>query len=135
MTREAVLVKPDVAFAQLGREQAKSSQPGAGDGGPVPEPPKPPEGGEGAEPPPPSVRARPRRFHAAARVDAMRLLRDVGQIQDEIVQHLTALIGAEVEVVVEIHARIPDGVPEGTVRTVAENCRTLHFESATFEEE
>ena len=65
----------------------------------------------------------------------MRLLRDVGQIQDEIVQRLTALVGAEVEVTVEIHARVPDGVPEAVERSVSENSRTLHFQNAKFGEE
>ena len=35
----------------------------------------------------------------------------------------------------EIQAEIANGVPESTVRTVTENCRTLKFESQGFEEE
>ena len=32
-----------------------------------------------------------------------------------------------VKVTLEIHAEVQDGVPERTVRTVTENCRTLKF--------
>lgn len=35
----------------------------------------------------------------------------------------------------EISAQIPDGTPENVVRTVSENCDTLHFTSYGFEEE
>ncbi len=135
LTRSAVLVKPDVAYAQLGREQVKPPESDRAESGEGTERQKPSGDGTGPEPPKPPVRAHPKRFHAATRVDAMRLLRDVGQIQDEIVQHLTALVGAEVEVTVEIHARIPDGVPEATERSVSENCRTLRFQHAAFEDE
>ena len=45
------------------------------------------------------------------------------------------LVGANVEVTLEIQASIPDGAPEKTVRDVTENCRTLKFESYGFEED
>ena len=38
-------------------------------------------------------------------------------------------------VTLEIDAQLPEGAPEGLVRTVSENCRTLKFKSAGFEEE
>jgi hypothetical protein len=43
--------------------------------------------------------------------------------------------GADVEVTIEIQARVPDAVPENVVRTVTENCRVLKFDSHAFEEE
>jgi len=52
-----------------------------------------------------------------------------------VVQHLSGLVGADVEVTLEISARVPDGVPDNIVRTVTENCNTLHFSSYGFEEE
>jgi hypothetical protein len=51
-----------------------------------------------------------------------------------VVQHLASLVGAKVSVTVEIEAEIPDGAPDNVVRTVAENCRTLKFNSHGFEE-
>ncbi len=59
---------------------------------------------------------------------------DAGKISDEVVKHLVALLGSKVEVTLEIHAELPENVPDATVRTVTENCRTLHFESFGFEE-
>ncbi len=68
-------------------------------------------------------------------LDALRICRDASQITQEIVQHLTGLVGSRVEVTLEIQAEIPDGVPDHIVRTVAENCRTLRFTTHGFEEE
>ena len=61
--------------------------------------------------------------------------RDAAKIAEEIVQHLTSMIGAEVEVTLEIQAHIPDGASPELVRTITENCRTLKFADHGFEEE
>ncbi len=50
-------------------------------------------------------------------------------------QHLNGLLGAEVEVTIEIHARVPEGIPDAVVRTVSENARTLKFAQFEFDEE
>jgi predicted AAA+ superfamily ATPase len=76
-----------------------------------------------------------RRFHGSVRLDATRLGRDAGKVGEEIVQHLSSLVGAEVEVTLEISARLPDGAPENVVRTVTENCNTLKFKTYDFEVE
>jgi hypothetical protein len=54
---------------------------------------------------------------------------DAGKIMEEVVKHLTTLYGANVQVTLEIQAHLPGGVPEETVRTVTENCRTLRHRS------
>ncbi len=46
----------------------------------------------------------------------------------EVIEHLTALIDCDVEIVVEIVASKADGLPEPVVRTVMENARTLKFD-------
>ena len=74
-----------------------------------------------------------KRFHATARLDASRVGRDAGRIAEEVVQHLALLPDSQVEIVLEIQAEIPNGVPENVVRTVTENCRTLKFRSQGFE--
>ena len=79
--------------------------------------------------------AKPRRFYGSVALDATRLGRDAGRIAEEVVQHLSGLVKAEVEVTLEISAKIPDGAPDHVVRTVTENCNTLHFTSYGFEEE
>jgi hypothetical protein len=76
-----------------------------------------------------------RRFHGSVSLDATRLGRDAGKVGEEIVQHLSSLVGAEVDVTLEISAKLPDGAPENVVRTVTENCNTLKFKTYDFEEE
>ena len=53
---------------------------------------------------------------------------------EEVAQHLSGLLGARVEITMEIHAELPEGAPEQVVRTVTENCRTLKFTNYGFEE-
>lgn len=77
----------------------------------------------------------PRRFHGSVDLDPARLGRDAGKIAEEVVQHLTTLIGSDVHITLEIQAEIPDGIPEKNVRTITENCRTLKFKNQGFEED
>jgi hypothetical protein len=77
----------------------------------------------------------PKRFHGSVRLDATRVGRDAGRIADEVISHLTALVGSEVKVTLEIEAQVPNGVPENTVRTVTENGRTLKFDTQGFEKD
>lgn len=56
-----------------------------------------------------------------------------GQVSEEVLQHLAGLVGAEVEVELDISVRVPDGIPDRVVRTVSENARTLKFDSFGFE--
>jgi hypothetical protein len=67
-------------------------------------------------------------------LDATRLSRDAGKIAEEVVQHLAGLVGAQVEMSLEIHAEVSEGVPENIVRTISENCRALKFKTHGFEE-
>ena len=125
----ALVVKPLVAGKQLEVEQAPSpgeeapGEPGAEVPGEVTPPPTP-------EPP----EVKPRRYHGAVTLDAQRVGRDASQIADEVIAHLSGIVGADVTVTLEIHAEIPDGAPETVVRTVTENSQTLKFESHGFEE-
>ena len=125
----ALLVKPLVAGEQLEVEQAPSpgeEAPGE-PGEEVPGEDAPPE-----QPEPPEVK--PRRYHGAVTLDAQRVGRDASQIADEVIAHLSGIVGADVTVTLEIHAEIPEGAPENVVRTVTENSQTLKFESHGFEE-
>lgn len=78
---------------------------------------------------------KPRRYYGRVSLDPTRAGRDAGRIADEVIAHLTGLIGASVTVTLEIEANIPNGVPENVVRTVTENSRTLKFGSHGFEKE
>ena len=77
----------------------------------------------------------PRRFFGTIRLDPIRAGRDMSVVTEEVVQHLSALPGAEVEVSVEISATVPDGVSETVRRIVDENCKALRFRSHEFEDE
>ena len=88
--------------------------------------------GSGTEPAPP--RKKPRRFHGAVTLDTTWVGRDASRIAEEVIAHLSGLVGAQVTVTLEIEAEVPDGTPDNVVRTVTENSRTLKFESHGFEE-
>ena len=55
------------------------------------------------------------------------------RIADEVIAHLSGLVGANVKVTLEVEAEIPSGAPDQVVRTVTENSRTLKFTSQGFE--
>ncbi|HEY6540313.1 MAG TPA: hypothetical protein VIZ18_05215, partial [Ktedonobacteraceae bacterium] len=75
------------------------------------------------------------RFHGSVSINPRLMAGDAGRIMDEVIKHLTTILGANVHVTLEIQADIPGGVSDETVRTVSENCRTLKFEDFGFEEE
>ncbi len=130
-----LIVKPEVAHKQLETERA---QPPAG----VP-PTGTAEGGGGiGEPEPGTITSepvptstQPKRFHGTVTLDTTRVGRDVSRIADEVIAHLSGLVGAKVTVTLEVEAEIPSGAPDHVVRVVTENSRTLNFTSQGFEKE
>jgi hypothetical protein len=140
LNAQSVVVKPEVAAAQIEKDSAAAPTPkegvinGAGAAGAGET--EPAGGGTvtttlGTAPKVPVLR----RFHGSAKIDATRLSRDVDLIASSVVQHLSALLDAKVTVTLEIEAEIPSGAPDTVVRTVTENCRTLKFDgSSGFEE-
>lgn len=95
-----------------------------------------------AVPPPPPEREKPgptvrklTRFHGTVTLASTRVGRDASKIADEVIAHLAGLVGADVQVTLEIAATIPQGAPENVVRTATENSRQLKFTSQGFEEE
>ena len=132
-----LLVKSDIARRQLDAERPPSagSEEGAGGGtggeGPDQGGGSGPGGGPSDQPPAPQ----PKRFHGTATLDAERVGRDASRIADEVIAHLSGLVGAKVTVTLEIEAEVPAGAPDHVVRTVTENSRTLKFTSQGFEKE
>ena len=103
---------------------------------PTGDPPEPGDGtGIGEPPPPPIVTRKARRYHGSVSLDPTRAGRDASQIADEVIAHLSGLVGATVTVRIEIEADIPDGAPDNVVRIVTENSQALKFTSHGFEEE
>ena len=130
-----LIVKPEVAYKQLEVERAQAPvgvpptgtvEGGGGIG--VPEP-----GTIIPEPVPTSTQ--PKRFHGTVTLDTTRVGRDASRIADEVIAHLSGLVGSSVTVTLEVEAEIPTGAPDHVVRTVTENSQTLSFTSHGFEKE
>ncbi|MGI6364080.1 MAG: Swt1 family HEPN domain-containing protein [Bacillota bacterium] len=141
MDGASVLIKPEIALKQLADERQ-----GNGVNDPKPEPNGEeqetgtdfnpgPSGDETAVKPKPVGQTQAKRFYGVTELDATRFARDANTITQEIIQHFASLLGAEVEVTLEISAKVPGGIPENVIRTVTENCRTLQFRTQSFEEE
>jgi len=136
----SLLVKPEAASAQFAQEKDAATPSGTTDltGGSI----TPPINGGATTPGgiqpggtgQPSS-SQPRRFHASVQLDPLRLGRDASRIAEEVIQHLTGLVGSKVEITLEIQAELADGAGDKLVRDVTENCRTLKFTDYGFEED
>jgi hypothetical protein len=73
------------------------------------------------------------RFFGAMQLNPERYGRDLTRVAQELLQHLAAVDGAQLQVRVEITAVKADGFPPDTIRIVTENARTLKFEPFGFE--
>ena len=60
--------------------------------------------------------------------------RDASRIADEVLSHLTSLVGAKATITLEINVEVQNGIPEDRVRIVSENSNTLKFKGHGFEE-
>ena len=132
-----LLVKPEIARQQLNAETEQPAGNGGdsggesnGDGTDNGE-----EPGDGEVPPVTPPTTQPKRFHGTVALDSARVGRDASQIAEEVIAHLSSLVGAKVTVTLEISAEVPDGTPDHVVRTVTENSRTLKFTNQDFEME
>lgn len=74
-----------------------------------------------------------RDFRMVSKLDNTRVNRGIQSIMEEVVSQLN-LIGAEVELTFEVHARVADGIPPETVRALSENCSTLGVSDFRFSE-
>ncbi len=150
--RSAYLVKVSTAKDQLAEDEAKrqaeeakarAAQQGQDSGGDVTvSPPQPIDGGipvinvpPQPTPPAPAVKQpKNKRFYMSVPLDATRIGRDVQRLVEEVITHLTTADGTQVEVSLEVNVQAPGGLSQQIVRTVSENCRTLHVEDFGFEE-
>ena len=133
ITDQTLLVRPELAIAQREKEITERPRRGvdksdSGDGhGKTKKDDLPP-------PPPPPPAPRNTRFFGVARISPERYARDLTRISQEIIQHLAAPDGVELEIRVEIAAHKADGYSDDKVRNVTENARTLKFETYGFED-
>ena len=73
-------------------------------------------------------------FELMTTLDSTRVVKNVGNLMDEVINHLMQVDGANVEIKLLVEATMPDGTPATTVRTVTENCKTLKVERFEFNE-
>ncbi|MFA5902721.1 MAG: hypothetical protein WC836_02215 [Desulfobacula sp.] len=137
-TIQGLLVKPEAAQKQMEAEKAPADTAfptpvKEGEDGSPPDISKIPE--DGTAPKPEPLSEKPKRFYGTAILDTTRVGRDAGRIAEEVIAHLSGLVGANVTVTLEIAAEVPAGVPDPVVRIVTENSRTLKFTSQGFEKE
>ena len=90
--------------------------------------------GSGATPPPLAPQKKDKSFFMSVKLDNTRVIRDLQKYLDEVITHLSSVDNCEVELSLEVSAKAADGFPQGTVRTVSENCRTLRVDNFGFEE-
>ena len=134
-----LLVKAQVAMKQIVAEQKETPpQPGGQPGGEQPGPGgtpggEPPAGPSGTPAPGPQSAKDNTHFFMSAKLDTTRVNRDVNNYVQEIIQHLMAVEGSDVELTLEVNVNAPNGIPSGTVRTVSENCRTLKITNFGFD--
>ncbi len=132
----ALLVKGGVARSQIVAESAKVPvEHGSGEqDDPVGGPATPGPGSAASGSPKPTA-ALPKRFHGTVTLDAARVGLDASRVAEEVIAHLTGLVGANVTVTLEVDAEIPSGASDHVVRIVTENSRALRFTSQGFERE
>jgi predicted AAA+ superfamily ATPase len=141
----SLLVKPNAARRQLdadeaarqAREPAYSGGSGPSSQGSIHDGPgsySSDSGGGTAVVEPPALTTRLRRFHGTVPLKPLTASSDAGKVAEYIIAHLASQLGADVRVTLEIEANLPEGASDDLVRTVTENCRTLKFSDAGFEE-
>lgn len=134
-----LLVRPEVARRQLEAESAQhlgGVAPTGTAGGAAGPPPAEPGTGPAETPAIDPATLQPKRFHGTVTLDPARVGRDAGRIAEEVIAHLSGLVGATVTVTLEVEAEILTGATDHVVRTVTENSRTLKFTAGSgFEKE
>jgi hypothetical protein len=132
----SVVVRPDVAQSQIEEDRRRVEEAagrgmgedltGTGDGGGEARPDDRDPERHGPD--------LPARFYGRKTLEPVRLLRDVNDITDAIVQQLGRAADADVNITIEIEAT-SSGFDDDVRRTVTENARTLRFDTHEFESE
>jgi hypothetical protein len=136
----SLVVKDEVAAVQIEADRlaeeerkAKPSSPDSGGfSGPGPGIVKPGdhEGPLPVPPPPlgPLAPKLPTTYTASVKLSSVTAGPQVGKFLDEVMSHLQALPGVEIEMTLEVQVRAPGGIDEATARIVLENSAALKVE-------
>ena len=135
LNSDAVLVRREVADAQLARQQQRTVPVGTGGSGPTTTV-EPPDGGrsstgDGAT----GARAQPRRFYAKVVLDPNRPTPQVSNIAQSILSELDRVRGARMVLTLDIQAETADGFPEDVESVVRDNAASLRITDFGFEGE
>jgi len=87
-----------------------------------------------ADPAEPTAVRLPTRFYGKKTLRWMTMSSDAGKIQ-EALSRLFGLVGAEVEVSIDIHVKAPKGIDPDVQRVVRENCNVLKFDDYGMEDD
>jgi hypothetical protein len=146
--RSSLIVELETAKACKQAQEAPVPDGGGEGGGGGPGPDVPPGGNEptpgpgggkggghqGGGRPTPGTTSK-KRFYGTVELDPHTGRMSFDTIHQEIVSQLTSKPGAQVRLRLDIEAEMPDGFDENIQRAVRENCGTLNFSSAEFDEE
>ena len=125
---ESVIVKPEVADVHMptqgdettaGGDGRGDADDGGADSGEI--------GGGKATPDKPAGDKLPTRFIGTVILSSDRPARDMHQVVEGIIEQLTTIPGATVELKLEIDADVPNGIDKSKSRTLLENASTLGF--------
>lgn len=123
---DSVIVRPEIA-EKCRPEQA---EPDKGDGVKEPLPggaPDPGLGNGNADSGGEKVEQLPTRFQGTVMISSERPARDMHQVVEAIIEQLTTIPGANVELKLEIDAEVPTGIDKAKARTLLENANTIGF--------
>lgn len=120
---EMMLVRREVAEAQLASQ--------------IPRPPEPSGGGDGKVTPPiePGRVRRPRRFYAKIALDPNRPTAQISNIAQSILSELDRVHGTKMTLTLDIDAESTEGFPEDVQSVVRDNARSLRITDFGFEGE
>jgi len=127
-TTDGLLLHPDYVPAPSTPDGPGEHEPMRPGGGAPPDGRTEPGGG-GARPEPDDDDPDPTQFYAQFQLDRVRGAQQLG----DILEHIAAHLGSEVQLELELRASSADGYDDGTRRTVNENAQSLNAQSAEFE--
>jgi len=123
---DSVIVRPKIAEENrpepIGTGKDDDGDTSTTEGQPQPGDGEPPKSGDGS-----TGERLPTRFQGTVIISSERPARDMHQVVEAVIEQLTTIPGATVELKLEIDAEVPGGIDKGKSRTLLENASTLGF--------
>jgi len=135
VTDSLLIVQPEQALAQQQTDAQHRVESDTSSTDPAPDADRTrPETDASTTTSPPTSQSQPTRFYGVKTLNPERYAGDFSKLAQEVIAHLAAVTGVELEVRVEITARAIGGFDETKVRTVNENATVLRFDDTGFEQ-